>query len=538
MPRALDDTLRRYSLAVFSTMAATWVRCLLTQWVEDRGPFGLYFLSVLLTAWLAGTGPAFAALGLGVVCAAHFIMAPAGSLMIDDPADAYALAVYVIVSVAAILLFRRTASQHNLAEGRACENEVLSAELREADRRKDEFLALLAHELRNPLAPIRTSLELMDRSSGDPVREKALRRSIRRQLEQLVGIVDDLLDVSRFVRGRLELQKECVDLRDVVEIALETAQPLLDDKGHDIRFLRPVDPVYVRGDKMRLCQVVTNLLSNAAKYTPRHGKVRVLLDSDGGHAALHVVDNGIGISPEDQSRIFELFTQGDVSPTRDYGGLGLGLAIVRQLTAMHQGEVSVHSEGAGHGSRFTLTLPLTYPTPEELATVGSASWSSDAMPALKKSPEERGVRVLVVDDNLDAADTLAALLSFEGFATEAVYDGPAAVQAFEQFRPDIVLLDIGLPGMDGYEVAKRLRRLPHGRSAQIIAVTGWGGEEVREKTRVAEIDQHVVKPVTLSALQALLPARRKEFDLEDTVTRLDATSLVPPQRSPRQEAAR
>jgi signal transduction histidine kinase/CheY-like chemotaxis protein len=487
------EAIQGYCFAVCITIAATWLRVQLHEDLEHRVPFGFHILAVLITAWLVGVGPAVVALMLGVVSVAHYVVPPDGSLLIENPADVFTLVIYGAVSATAIALFHRLSTNQALTSQRSAENHELTARLRDADRRKDEFLALLAHELRNPLAPIRTGLELLEREGLDAAREKSVRRAMRRQLEQLVRIVGDLLDVSRFMRGQLELQCETIDVCRVVDMAIETVQPMVDEQGHDLRFLRPREPVYIRGDHLRLTQVLANLLTNAAKYTPRGGRIRITVEVVGGEVQVQVIDNGIGISREAQTRIFDLFTQADTTNTREYGGLGLGLAIVKHLVALHSGVVEVRSEGPGRGSRFTVSFPIVASPVRSLADSGEYSLTRTIiMPP--------GTRILIVDDNRDAAETLAAVLAFEGFATFVADDGPSALQSFDNFQPQIVLLDLGMPGMDGYEIARRMRSHTASRQPRIVAVTGWGGEEVTQRTREAGIDHHLVKPVDVAEL--------------------------------------
>ncbi len=492
------DSARGYIIALLSTVAATWGRIQLEPLVVGRVPFALYFASVLVTAWLGGTTPAMVALVLGVLSAAHWIIPPHDSLAMEHPADKVSLLVYTGVSAASIWLFHRSATEHRAAEHKAKENEELSARLKYSDRKKDEFLALLAHELRNPLAPIRTGLEVLDRGKVDVLRQSQIRRTMNRQLDQLVRIVDDLLDVSRFIKGRMRLQYETVDLREVVDAALETCQPVLDHHEHLVQFVKPKVPVHVHADRLRLAQVVSNLLTNAAKYTPRRGRIRILVESNSTGTSLHVQDNGIGVPHESQSQIFDLFSQVNPSETRDHGGLGLGLSIVRQLTELHGGNASVFSEGPGRGSRFTITLPaISLPVPQETVCIMADTDTKISIP-------RPGIQVLVVDDNEDAADTLAALLSFEGYAPHVAHDGPTALAKFDEHAPQIILLDIGMPGMDGYQVARELRSREEGRSARIIALTGWGSESDRERTKNTGFDDHLVKPVEFDQLIHLL----------------------------------
>lgn len=488
----------RYGFAVLLTILATLSRVWMEPVLDERVPFGHYILAVLLTAWIAGTGPAIVALVGGILAAAHWIVPPSNSLWVSHAPDQMALFIYGVVGAVAILLFDRSAREAVLLQQRARENEELSSRLRDADAQKDQFLALLAHELRNPLAPIRAGLSIIERERSLSASGREVRQVLRRQLDQLVRIVDDLFDVSRFLRGQMRMDRELVDLRGVVDLAVHTVEPLMEQADHALQFLRPPEPVHVMGDEVRLTQALANLLTNAARYTPRRGRICILLEEVDGQARLQVRDNGIGISAAAQEHIFDLFMQENPSQTRDREGLGLGLAIVRQIMEMHSGAVSVSSDGPGRGSCFMLTLEAV-DVPE---TAGENADPSAGHPTMLPDPASR--RVMIVDDNCDAAQTLSLLLSYDGFDTHVACDGHMALQSFDEFDPEVVLLDIGMPGMDGYEVARRLRARPEGRRARIIAVTGWGQESDRQLSLQAGFDHHVVKPVDIKQLLRLI----------------------------------
>jgi PAS domain S-box-containing protein len=367
-------------------------------------------------------------------------------------------------------------------------------ELAEADRQKNEFLAMLSHELRNPLAPMRNALYLLKRSGLDPVAMETARDVMERQMHQLVRLVDDLLDVSRIIRGKIDLRRDRVDLAAVVSRASETAQPAMDAHGHTLDVGLPAYPVEVEGDLVRLSQVLSNLLMNAAKYSGNANRVSVTVRSDADAALICVRDYGVGIPPELLARVFDLFVQGENTLARSQGGLGIGLTLVKRLVEMHGGTVSAHSDGPGHGSEFRVRLPLAAADP-------AAAPASDA--GIKPQPAKRP-RLLVVDDNVDAAETIAKLLRLSGFDTECVYDGPAALAAVQDKRPDVVVLDIGLPGMDGYEVARRLRAQDAFRRTPLIAVTGYGQENDRQRSVQAGFDEHFTKPVDPEELERFI----------------------------------
>ncbi len=371
---------------------------------------------------------------------------------------------------------------------------LTAAALKDADRRKDEFLATLAHELRNPLAPIRNALHIMALSPQEDVKESA-RSIIERQLTQLVHLVDDLLDVSRISQGKVELRIELADVVAAVRDALETSQPMIQAGQHELTVvLPPQRTLFVEADATRLCQIIANLLNNAAKYTPDGGRIAVRAERQDGSAVITVEDSGVGIPLSLLPRVFDMFAQGDRSTQRSQGGLGIGLALVRQLVEMHGGKVEADSKGPGAGSRFTVRLPVASAQPPG---------ETNAVHKLQASGD-KGVRVLVVDDNVDGAETMAQFLRLLGYETLTEHDGVAAVSAAASFRPDVVVLDIGLPHMNGHEVARRIRQAPGGSEMLLIAVSGWGQAEDRQKSSEAGFDRHFVKPVELATLMEVM----------------------------------
>jgi len=365
--------------------------------------------------------------------------------------------------------------------------------LRDADQRKDEFLATLAHELRNPLAPLRTGLQLMAReSSGRPTFDQ-LHSMMERQIGLLVKLIDELLDISRISTGKLVLQSETVDMRDVVQAAIEGSQPAIDAGRHELRVARGDEPLWVRGDPQRLAQIISNLLNNAAKYTPRGGLIRIEAGCEDGDIVVHVIDNGAGIPPHMLDSVFAMFTQVNRTLEHAQGGLGIGLSLVRRLTELHGGSVRASSDGADRGSTFTIRIPAVGPP------CASTDADSAGMPLA-----QRGLRVLVVDDNVDAADTLAEWLRSAGCASRAVYTGEHALEVASEFAPEVVFCDIGLPGIDGHEVASRLRSDQRHARTVLVAVTGWGTQEDRRRTRGAGFDFHLVKPVRVESVAEIL----------------------------------
>jgi signal transduction histidine kinase/ActR/RegA family two-component response regulator len=381
--------------------------------------------------------------------------------------------------------------------------------LREADQRKDEFLATLAHELRNPLAPLLNALNL--RRLAKPDLQDPLQDLMERQLSLLVRLIDDLLDIARITRGKLELRKGRTTLQQVLESAVETAMPLVEQGGHQLQVRIPQTPVPLHADSMRLSQVFANLLNNAAKYSDAGGKIELLADADANGIRISVRDSGIGLSDEQAMKIFELFTQADTAIERARGGLGIGLTLVRQLTEMHGGLVSVRSDGLGRGSEFVVELPNDITAPADMA-IDTPLLPPPSQPPqwspMAARPDGRKYRALVVDDNHDAADTLAMMLELLGLDVQCLYDPMGFEASFAAFQPDVLFLDVGMPGRSGYDVARALRSQPDGRTVLLVAVTGWGQPEDRRRSSEAGFDHHLVKPPELSAILsicALLP---------------------------------
>jgi signal transduction histidine kinase/FixJ family two-component response regulator len=363
-----------------------------------------------------------------------------------------------------------------------------------ADRMKDQFLATLAHELRNPLAPISNALHLLEAAGGRPDMQAHAKQMMARQLKQLVRLVDDLLDVSRITTGKLVLHPEDTELHQVIENAVEIARPLIESRGHRLEIELPAGRVHLRGDTTRLAQVFSNLLNNAARYTQRGGSITVkaAAAADGG-ICVEVVDTGVGIAPAMLPRIFDMFTQADTSIGRTETGLGVGLALARHLVEMHGGTIEAYSEGVGHGSTFRVRLPV-------------ADAPAEAKPAHVAVPEDTAAcRVLVVDDNQDFATSLAMILRDLGHDVRVAHDGIEGLRAAEAFQPAIAFLDIGLPGLDGYELARRLRATQGGGCAPVlVAVTGWGQPADKQRAARAGFDQHLVKPIDPGSLPGLL----------------------------------
>jgi signal transduction histidine kinase len=401
--------------------------------------------------------------------------------LLDRPASAWTLVSAVQTALRARL--RQYETREQLEALRQAEDRLLAA-----DRRKDEFLAMLAHELRGPLAPIRNASELLARTPDR--KTQSVSEILKRQTRHLSRLVDDLLDVSRITRGLVELQLRPTNLADVIGVAIESVEPMIREKRHTIRVDLGTAALHTNGDSARLVQCIANVLTNSAKYTDPGGTIDVQLREDAGQAVISVRDNGVGVSSNLLPHIFDLFVQADRSLDRAQGGLGIGLSVVKQLVEMHGGTVTAQSDGDGKGTCMEIRLPVEAAT----ASVGD---SVDPVRAAAR-------RVLIVDDNVDAADSLALLLKMDGHVAESVYDPSDALERVGEFDPEVILLDIGLPVMDGYEVARRLREI--GNKARLVALTGYGQAKDVERAREAGFDSHLVKPVELPALVKELSA--------------------------------
>lgn len=385
--------------------------------------------------------------------------------------------------------FRMAGSVIDVTERKRAEQVLM-----ESNKAKDEFIATLAHELRNPLAPIRTGLEILKKDTENGPASQRARDTMERQLAHMIRLIDDLLDISRINSGKIRIETTRTRLGSAIESAVEISRPAMQARGHQFQVDAPAKPIELMADPTRLAQALGNLLNNAAKYTPAGGHIALRARQEGGMAVIDVIDDGVGIAPEMQENIFTLFTQVGRTLDRAQGGLGIGLYLVRSLVELHGGSVTATSEGTGKGSTFTVRIPCLL------------------QPAATHAPQERpmehnsdtGLKVLVVDDNVDAAETLATVLDMTGRRTRVVHDGRSVLQAAREFEPDVVLLDIGLPGMSGYEVAKQLRADAAFSRTVLIAITGWGAEEDRRRTKEAGFDEHLTKPVDLTAIDALL----------------------------------
>jgi signal transduction histidine kinase/ActR/RegA family two-component response regulator len=491
-----------YAIAIGATAAVAIARLTVSDTLGNFAPVVSFTVAVVIAAWYGGFKPGLLATLLSVIAADYLLIPARYSLRIETPANAASLGMFLFSGILISLLCeslhrtrrRLEAEQENLRQSVALQRKMQDA-LTESDRRKDEFLATLAHELRNPLAPVRNAIHIL-RARMPPTPELHWARDvIDRQVTQMTRLIDDLMDVARITRGTFELRTSHVALDEVIRVAIETSRPVIDASRHELTVRLPTEPVYLDADVIRLAQVFSNLLNNAAKYTPSGGRITVTAERDTDSVTVAVEDSGMGIPPPMLMQVFEPFTQLDRSLTRSQGGLGIGLALARRLVEMHGGTVQAHSEGPGKGSRFVVQLPVSMH--QGIRQPATAEGRGPA-PA-------RGLqRVLVADDNSDSATSLSMLLNDAGYDTRTASDGVQALQTAADFRPDIALLDIGMPKLNGYELARRIRDQAWGRDVLLIAVTGWGGADHRQQTTDAGFDHHLTKPVDPAALTRLL----------------------------------
>jgi signal transduction histidine kinase/CheY-like chemotaxis protein len=510
--------LLRYGSAAAGIALATWLRMLFDPFLHDHFPFGLCYVAVLFSAWYGGWGPALLAFVLGLLATNYFFIAPRDTFAFLAGEHLIGLAVYSFVGFAGIFfseslraarrraeanaletLAKRKELEREIGERQRVEEQLRAREeqLADAGRRKDEFLALLGHELRNPLAPIRNALQIMRRPGMDAPVVEQMRAIMERQVQQLSRLVDDLLEVSRVARGKIQLRMEIVDFPTVIQQAVDASRAFFEVRHQEVTLVLPQQSLYLRADPARLQQIVMNLLDNASKYTPERGHIWITARRQADLVELEVRDNGIGISAELLLRMFEPFVQGERLAGQAQAGLGIGLHLVRSLVQMHSGTITAHSDGPGKGSRFIARFPALL---ERQDNTGSRVQNGEQQ-SVAPTPKHR---ILVVDDNQAAADSLALLLKLEGQEVRVAYEGPAALLAVQSYLPDVAVLDIGMPGMDGYELAQRLRRQPGLEQLLLVALTGWGQEADRRRSHDAGFDLHLVKPVDPAVLHDLL----------------------------------
>jgi signal transduction histidine kinase/ActR/RegA family two-component response regulator len=492
-----------YFVAVATTLIALLVR-LQSAWLFETATFMPFFMAILISAWIGGWKPGALATVLGGVAALWFLMDPVGSLVISDQADAVQMLLYLSMGLAISLVCqwlhnardRASAMRSDITELQRMEENLrrLAADLAEADRRKDRFLATLSHELRNPLAPIRNALELMKRSPRDAGTVDIARAAMERQLVQMVRLVDDLLDVSRITRDKLELRREMVTLQSVLDNAVEAAQPCITEHGHALSVALPQAPVWLNVDPTRTAQVFSNLLNNAAKYTDDGGSLQLLARIEGEDAVVSVIDNGVGVPPQQVAQVLEMFGQVDGTLERSEGGLGIGLSLAKRLVEMHNGRIDLRPAAGGHGTEVEVRL----------TSVSAPLRHASTLPATAPMVQQHCCRVLVVDDNVDSTQTLAMMLDVMGHQTRVANDGMEAVRIAHEFQPDLVLLDIGMPRLNGYEACRQIREQAWATAVTMVAVTGWGQDEDRRRSKDAGFDLHLVKPLDPAVVERMM----------------------------------
>ena len=482
----------RYAVALAALAVATVVRLLLDPILENRAPYGMYLMAVLFVVWRAGLGPALATVAGGILLGRYLFDEPRGTLALITEANHTSLVMSLTIGILAAVVcesLRVTAR----------DNHRLYELAHRADSRKDEFLATLAHELRNPLMPIRNAVYLLDRVEGRESRVDELREVIGRHTEHMIRLVNDLLDVSRITQGKIGLKCEQIELQSVIAGAVEVVRPLMTEKRQELHVATPDGPVNLHADPVRLTQVVTNLLHNAAKYTSNEGRIWLSVEVDGDQLVISVRDTGIGLAPEQCRQIFDLFQQVHQGIEHSQGGLGVGLTLVRALVELHGGSIEAKSQGLGLGSEFTVRMPVVIPFREERVAVVPEKLAS-------LSAAGATLRVLVVDDSPAVARSLEMVLADWNYTVETCADGFAALEAVRTFKPHVVLADLGMPRMNGYQLAEQLRRLPITRDAELIAVSGYGQPADQQLSAAVGFSRHLVKPIDLAELQQILAA--------------------------------
>ena len=505
MDRAPASELRAYLIALIVVAIATFVRVDVAPALFAPVPTIPFFVAMLIAAWYGGLGPGLLSTLLGALSCAWYVFEPIHSFAIAGHEDQLRLIVFVLlgvaISVAAETLhatLRRTERMRiDLDERQRMADSLrkLAFDLSEEAHRKDRFLATLSHELRNPLAPMRNALQVMRLAASDPVEVENARRMMERQLVQMVRLIDDLLDVSRISRDKLELKRDPVTLRSMIDAAVESTRPFIEQRRHTLHVNLPPETIMLNMDPTRMSQVFANLLSNAAKYTDSGGEIRIEGRLADGQIVVCVIDNGVGVSPEMVPQLLEMFGQADHTLERASGGLGIGLSLAKRLVELHGGCIDLRPAPSGRGTEVEVRMPV-------LSVEAPVDPVVESTPRTAPSTPRR--RILVADDNVDAARTLALLLDLLGHATRVAHDGEEAIEVAEAFRPDVVLLDIGMPRLSGHDACRRIRAQPWARSVAFIAVTGWGQDQDRQRSREAGFDLHLVKPLDPAAIDGLL----------------------------------
>jgi signal transduction histidine kinase/CheY-like chemotaxis protein len=495
--------LQRYGIVLAAVAVATVIRILLEPFVAGRVTYASYLIATAFVAWRCGLGPALTTVCIGSLLGNFFFEPPGFTFSLDSSPNLSSFLVSVSIGVVTALFcesLRVTAR----------ENARLYREARQSDERKDIFLAMLGHELRNPMAPLRNALYLLETMGPYDREVEQMHRLIGSQVDQLVRLIDDLLDVSRITQEKIELKVETVELHSIVDATLNTVRPYIDERRHDLLITLPTERVYLEADPVRITQVLTNLLNNSAKYTEPGGRIWFTAEAEKGTLELRIRDTGIGMSAEERDRVFDLFEQGGDTVRQAKGGLGIGLTLVRSLVRMHGGSVEAQSPGVGLGSEFIVRLPTTF-GPRDAPAEAPAAPKPIRPPAARAGSR---MRVLVVDDVVATAGGMAAMLGLWNYEAKACHDAFAALELVRTFKPDVVLADIGLPQMNGYQLVAEMRRIPSLRETVIVAVSGYGQESDRQKSKAAGFDRHLTKPVDPAELELLLAdirARREEF---------------------------
>jgi signal transduction histidine kinase/CheY-like chemotaxis protein len=481
---------RRYGEALFAVFCAWLVREAFDPWMGDTAPYGMFIMATAVIAGRHGFGPGMATLATGALVATYFFTPPRFSLRFNDLQGVWPLIISFLIGMVTALVCE-------LLRRLAIDNARLFYAARAADIRKDDFLAMLAHELRNPLAPIRNSLYILDVLPNKDPKIVDLHRIMSSQLDHLVRLVDDLLDVARITRGKIELRQEDTALEPIVTSAVAAARPLIEEKKHELQVSVGDRPIYLRGDAVRLTQVLTNLLNNAAKYTDKSGRIWLTAAAHPEKQlfTIRIRDTGVGLTPEQLQKVFGLFEQADASIEKTRGGLGIGLTLARKLVEMHGGTLEATSPGLGLGSEFIIRLPM------------SSSPAADALPKAASRPlaaANKSLRILVVEDVVASAESLAAMLRMWGHEVEVCYDGFTALQQVREFHPDVILSDLGLPQLNGYRLAEELRSMSTMGDVTLIAISGYGQARDRERSQRAGFTDHLTKPIDPEALRKAL----------------------------------
>lgn len=494
-----QSTFHRYGTAAAAVATAFVVRYSLEPYLEGRVAYGFFLVATVFVAWRCGLRPALVAVFIGALL---------GSYHFEDPGHALSLNTFSgFVSFATSLLIGSvTALVCESLRSAALENRRLYELARQDDTRKDEFLAMLAHELRNPMAPLRNALYLLESIGPHERQVEHLHRLIGSQVSQLIRLVDDLLDVSRITLGKIDLQIEQVELGKIVDQAISAVRPLIAEKRQDLRITLPAEKIYLQADSTRLTQVLTNLLNNAMKFTEPTGRIWFTADAAPGMLTLRIRDTGIGMTADELTRVFDLFEQSRHTVDQAKGGLGIGLTLVRSLVAMHEGTVSADSPGPNLGSEFTVRLPIKAPTadsyPDSIPL--TTEFHRDMVERAELDDAPTKLKVMIIDDVVATASSTAKLLTLWNHEPKISHDGFAALETIRTFMPDVVLTDIGLPQMNGYELAEEIRRLPGLGNAVIIAISGYGQASDHQRSRAAGFAHHLTKPIDPFALKAIL----------------------------------